>query len=315
MNPIRRFRKPLAFVLSAIVAGIMPVTFSPTPAAAQSILIPDSVQGVSGMVTADDTDVAMLVRFVGPSTGMTTTMNSGKVAVTVTSSDITFTSGANGSEVADTSLECPVSGALGGVIDVSDAACNTLGEICDIINAPSSNFRCVILDGLRSDVWDGRGQVLAATKANNDDGLALTWDTSTAFMATAAVVPREYRSMKKYIARGTRDIKADVYNNSRTVVLKANTTSTYGSGNSFFVLYSVDVNDLSLNRTAETVTTLFNETNAATATNKIFDLNAPVGIIGRSNEKVVSRLLNSAAASLVALKASGYTQRIGSPLR
>lgn len=303
MNTTRRFVPYLAALALAAL--------SISPAHSQSVIIPPTVQGVSGMITADDTDVALLCKFVGPSTGTTTTMNSGKIEVTVTTSDITFTSGAQGSEAADTSLECPVSGALGGIIDVSNAACNTVGEVLDIVNAPTSNFRCVALDSLRSDIVDGRLLTLAATRATTNTGLAINWDTSTAFMQSVALVPSEYRSIAAYVKPGSRQINHDVFQNTRTVVLKANATSTYGSGTSFLQIWSVDVNNLSSNKSGETATQMFNEAGGSTTANKIFDLGAPVGIIGRNNEKVLVRLNNSAAAASAVTKANGYTQRLG----
>src|SRR5687767_6845145 len=111
-------------ILAGVGVGLVILAGLPYPISAQ-VPLPSTVEAVAGILSADDTDTAMLIKFVGPSTGSTTTMNSGKVEVAVTTSDITFTSGAAGSEAADTSLECPVSGALGGIIDVSNAACNT----------------------------------------------------------------------------------------------------------------------------------------------------------------------------------------------
>jgi hypothetical protein len=95
------------------------------------------------------------------------------------------------------------------------------------------------------------------------------------------------------------------------VALKASNIGTYGSGTSFFQLLSVDVNNLSLGKSQETVTQMFNEVSGATATNKIYDLGAPVGVIGRVNEKLIARTLNSAALASALLKVNGYMQRVG----
>jgi hypothetical protein len=299
----RFFAYGVAFALAALAIS---------PVQSQSVIIPPSVQGVAGMITADDTDIALLCKYVGYSPA--TTANSGTITVAVTSSDITFEAGPQGSESATAvGIECPVSGALDGIFDVSNAACDTLGEIVDLINVPASPFRCVILDGFRSDSPNARLLTMSETRATTNAGLGIAWDTSTAFDMTVAVVPTEYRSMQAYVTPGSRNVNHDVFGNSRTVVLKANATSTFATGTSFLTITSVNVNNAASGRSTESVTTLFNEVGGATTANKIFDLGAPVGIIGRVGEKVVARLDNSAAMSAAVLKTNGYMQRVGPP--
>ena len=300
------FARFMAITLATIVS--LGTFIAPRPAHAQSfeqILAALNSQPVSAVSTGDDTDVAMLIRYVG-----TGANNSGTVEVTVTSSDLTFLQGVQGSEAASTELECPVSGALGGIIDASNAACNTLGEIVDIIN-DSTSWRAVILDGTRADVWDARGVTMAATRATTLDGLAIKWDTSTAFDYQMALVPPEYRKMSAYLRGGNLDLQPDIYDNSQTTFMLGNATSTYASGTSNLVIYSIDVGKLdSGNSYTETATTLYSEPGGATATNKIFDDQAGFsGIRSRPNEKMLIRLDNSAAMSSVTFRAYGNFKR------
>jgi hypothetical protein len=147
---------------------------------------------VSKVVTAVSTDVAMVVKYVGGASG------GGEVAVAA-GGDITLTVGG----AADTTTECPVSGAYGGVIDVSDASCDTLGEVCDAINF-SANWRCIILDGLRSDSSNDTLATISATNADSKDGLKLYWDTAVALRMTQTLVPSG-ASIDFYIGNGKTD--------------------------------------------------------------------------------------------------------------
>lgn len=304
MNPTRRILIAFAAVLA--IAGFVP------SAGAQSVLVPPTVEGLGVVIGADDTDIPMVCRYVGYSPA--TTANSGTITVAVTTSDITFAAGPQGSESATAvGIECPVSGQQDGIFDVSNAACNTFGEIIDLVNVPASPFRCVLIDAMRSDVADARLLTKSATRATTVNGTAINWDTSTAFEMSAALVPPEYRTMAPYLPLGSRTLKQDVWNNTRTVALLANAVSTYGSGASQLDVYSVNVNDGSLGKSTEIVTTLYSFPAGATTVAKEFTLGSPIGIIGKKNEKVVVRLKNSAAASAANLRVNGYLQRLGPP--
>ena len=279
-------------------------TFMVPPANAQSLetAIQNAIRATPVFyVGTDDQDTAMLIRYIG-----TGTSNSGTVEVTVTTSDLTFLQGAQGSEAASTEFECPVSGALGGIIDASNAACNTLGEIADTINA-STSWRAVILDGFRSDVWDARGLTMAATRATTVDGLAIKWDTSTAFDYSSALVPPEFRKMSAYIRGNTRDLNHDLYQNSQTIWLWGYALNTYASGTSNLNVYSVDVNNSGTGTTfTETSNLVWSEPGGASTVAKTFDDQVIFGgVRGRPNEKVVIRLDNSAAMGTVTYRQYG----------
>jgi hypothetical protein len=254
---------------------------------------------VSASVAADDTDVAILVKYVGP-------LATATVAVAVTTSDMTFQQAG----VADTTLECPVSGALGGIIDVSNAACNTLGEVVDIING-SPDWRAWVIDGLRTDLADARLLTKSATDATLEDGLEIQWDTSTAFETKRALTTA--RTARAYLAGRPQQnavVTPNPFQGTRVVYWYGNATSTYATGGSNFRIYSVKVNNKTgTSRSTETVTTVLGPiAGGATTANKEFDFRH-VGVYCERDAKCLVELDNSAAMSAVQLVAYGTQYR------
>lgn len=254
---------------------------------------------VSGGLSADDSDVAIIVKYIGTSASAT-------VEVADATGDITFKDGAAGSEAVVDDFECPVSGALGGVIDVSDAACNTLGEVVDTINGNctgcnASAWRAVILDGLRADSSNNTMQTLAATSAQVLNGVNLVWETDTAFMATRAMTTM--RTIQPYIDNKDNDLVSDPFAGTRGVVMIAKGTSTYGSGTSALEVISVKVTNGT--KGSETTTTLWSQAGGATTAEKVFDVFNDYGLHSKKGEKLLVRLKNSAAMASVTFFAGG----------
>lgn len=281
--------------IAALLVGL--VGLLPVLALAQNVFLFQKATPVSAAVVADDTSVAVLVKYYGTAT-------SADVAVAA-NGDITFRQNA----VADTTLECPVSGALGGVIDVSDAACNTLGEVVDQINK-SSVWRAVILDGLRSDTADDSLLTFGATEATLAQGLALKFDTDTVgFLESRAL--STCRTIDCLIpARGLTSagvappLEPNPWKGTQTVFFYANATSTYGSGNSNFQVYSV-IPKLTAAGASEQANIIYQVAGGATTVNKEFTVWQNVGLYGDPDAKVIARLKNSAAMASVTFIASG----------
>lgn len=252
-----------------------------------------NAETVSANVSADDSDIAILVRYVGTSA-------SGKVAVADALGDITFTEGAEGAEAATTTFECPVAGALGGVIDVSDPACNTLGEVVDAINGDgTTGWVAVILDGLRSDASTDALLTIAATQANGVDGLQLKWDTTVAMTVSAALTTQ--RTMQSYIHERTGSLHVNPFDDYRAIVQKLSELSTYGAGTSVIQIISVKTD---YRRGSETATTIWSEASGADGVLKTLD-EKPFGFMSKKGEKLLLRVVNSNAMSAVNLKAYG----------
>jgi hypothetical protein len=263
-----------------------------------------SVEPVQAAIAAISTNTPILVKYVG--TG------SGKVAVAA-NGDLTFTDGTEGAEAANTDFECPVSGALGGVIDVSDAACDTLGEVVDTINGTcstcagtSSKWRAVILDGVRADSSNDTLATLSATAAVTNDGLALLADNTVDFQNVVALTP--YRTMPAYLENRNNWIVKDPYVGQRASILIANEKTTYGSGASSWQLQSCKeaMSTASTFAGSETCTTLYSAPGGNTTVSASFDF-TPYGLMGRKGEKLLVRVNNSAAMTAAVQYAYGFS--------
>jgi len=276
----------------------------------------------------DDGDVALVCVYIGTAgTGYVTVAADGNLAFE--SPD---------SSTADTTFECPVSAPLGGVIDVSNAACNTVTEVLNIINTPTSNFRCAPYAILGTDDIDisGTGWLKAATdqSCGRPDGCKIVADTDVALNISNVLAPEvDYAKAQKFFVGATRGgatgFQSNPYLNSRGFLSGASTLSTYGSGTSVTNVYSVKgefkpyygANTGSGNAIgatySETVTLLWGPiTNGATTVFKTFgtcDTAAtacgpewgPWGVLGRRDEKLLIRVTNSAALATTSLQLNG----------
>lgn len=161
----------------AILAAVASLAMLPALATSQAAnlfgvqVTPFSAVPVGGIRVAADTGPALVIKYNGTTTDPS-------IAVEA-DGNLTFLVG----DAAYTGFECPVSGALGGVIDVSDAACDTLGEVVDIINADQSDnsgFYAIIAAGLRAD--SSNDSFLADvddTDVSTPTGEVVYWDSST----------------------------------------------------------------------------------------------------------------------------------------
>lgn len=237
---------------------------------------------------ADDQTVALLIRYVG-------TNASGKVAVEA-DGNLTFIDGALAAEAATDSFECPVSGALGGVVDVSDAACDTMGEVVDIINA-SGDWVAVIMDGLRADSSDDVMLAAASAQAQAVDGYKVYFDTTVALHAGWALTTQ--RSLQNYVDDAG-NFYVNPFDDYRTIVHKMSELSTF-TGTSTIQFISVKTN---YRTGAETSTVLWSEAGGATTVLKTIDL-TPYGYMSKKGEKLLVRVLNTTDMSVTGVKMYG----------
>lgn len=308
---------------SFAVALIATLTFGSTVAYAQSYFdfFASFVKGRAAsraVVATDDTDVMFIIKYTGTSERGTVTV--------AANGDITLKHGVTSSEAVDTTVECDASiaatGSRSGIIDVSDAACDTVGEVMNIINSQTTNWVIVPLDALLTDSTNDTLNALAETSASVNDGLNLTWDTSVAFKHTLALLPAEARKIQFYVENpiGTRmQLKKNPYAGLRTIVGHINATSTYGSGTSALTVYQMVPNFVRTSIGGSGSSTAVNTTlyggiaGGATTVNKIFiALSDNYRIVGDDGAKVISRLENSAAMSAVTHYVSGsvYNTRV-----
>lgn len=242
-------------------------------------------QTVSQLVQ-DDQDVAILLRYQGSQASATYEIDS--------NGDILLKHGAASSEAADTTLGCPTAT---GTIDVSNAACDTIGEAVDAINA-SANWKAVPLDSLRSDTI-GTSIVLldeGPLNAQTTDGVKIKWDTSLKFDMTVAVTER--RTMRFYV-NDSGTLLRRPFEDVRAIAHKISTLSTFGSGTSVVEVWSVQMVD-----GREVVTPIWQQAGGATTVTQVIT-ETPYGFIGRMGEKLVVKLNNSAAMASAHVKVYG----------
>lgn len=161
----------LALVFGAsVMASAQAVTITPFPG--------ERVTPVSNFRGAADTAPALIIKYFPPAGNAA---SSGTTTVATAATDLRFV--VNGAVYAG--FEAPVSGALGGIIDMTDASANTLGEVVDVINSTSTTFasgyfRAAIVNGLRSDVVSTLAFVADAadTDVTSDAGEVIYWDSS-----------------------------------------------------------------------------------------------------------------------------------------
>ena len=246
--------------------------------------------------TALDVDELILVRFIGDGTDTFAKVTVGGAAVDT----LTFTQDATDGTTASDEFECPESGALGGVIDLTDTSCDTLGEVVDAINE-STSWRAVILDGLRTDVVNGTTGGFLADAADQDCqsmvGDKLLSDTSEATAEWVTMAVTESRSMEDYLGGSgpSSNLIPRPFEGKRAAILRAVSVLDQSAAGTFAVS-SVDV-DNAENGGSETVTTLFT---LATADATEDDNNwYPYGLMGRKDEKLIIRYIDSGALTAV----------------
>lgn len=262
---------------------------------------------LNAVVTAVDTSPAIVI-------GYNDTTADPSIAVEA-DGNLTFLVG----DAAYTGFECPVSGALGGVIDVSDADCDTVGEVVDIINADQSDgagFYAYIAAGLRSD--SSNDSFLADaddTDVSTPTGEVVYWDSSTLddseFVLTSQWLTQAqalYDILGGYasINPENRKLIKNPYNGYDTVLLDAgeNITNagTIGNFDALCVVESYKVSGGS-----EVATVMYRETGAAsTSLGSINEFLNAGGLRCRNGKVVVRIYAASADTSAVFMRGYGY---------
>ncbi len=135
--------------------------------------------------TAGTGDVAMIIQYVGSE-------ENGQVDGNGTG-DVLLLDGDLGSEAADTDIAATgFCGSTAGTLDVSNAACDTYGELVDVLNS-SSNWIGVLVDVLPDD--DSGASALqmldlgTPTDAKTPEGVALYVDTTASDELTLGILP------------------------------------------------------------------------------------------------------------------------------
>lgn len=189
-----------------------------------SIFPPPGERTIVQTIT-EDGDTAVTCKYIG-------TEACASIAVDAGTGDLTFTDGTCGAESATDTFECPVSGGLGGVIDVSNAACNTMGEVVDIVNA-SADWRCRPAAALRTDSSNDTLVTISATQATGANGLKLKFDSSVALFSNVVLAPSGWDNF------GNLNVLKP-WAGSQSALAAAMVKSTYTAGSSGLSIIEVD---------------------------------------------------------------------------
>lgn len=174
--------------LTAVLLGAVTIA-APGIAYAQQVNVfgaqiqPFKATVVSDVVSAVDVTVAMYIRYVGTAAATST------VAVATNNSIAFVSGGAADTTINNTALGTLQCGATQGTLDLTDADCDTYGELVDHINA-SANWVAVLAGVLRSETSNGNvNNVTASTNVKNPDGLAITVKTSAGLIVSGLALP------------------------------------------------------------------------------------------------------------------------------
>jgi hypothetical protein len=296
---MKTIRHALTFLLAvAALPAFGQVTYNYT--------LPRSSSSIAHAI-AEDGDTGLVCKYIG---------TSACAAVAVASDgNLTFTDGACGAEAATDTFECPVSGGLGGVIDVSDSDCDTVGELVDIVNA-ASDWRCLPYESLRADSSNDTLVTISATQATGPSGLALKIDSSVALTQTIAVAPTSNATWQ-FLSLGPQStsFKSNPWLNSQALLTGTQSLTTYGSGTSLVSVVGVLRNQAAAG--SETSITVWpSMVNGATTVRKVFgtcDTPAtgcetawgPSGLVCPLGYQCLVRVTNSAALSVNTLGING----------
>lgn len=253
------------------------------------------VTSVGGGYGTISTNIPILIRYIGSSTG------GGEVTV-ASNGDITLSI----NTVADASVKCP-SGGSSGIIDVSDAACDTFGEVINVINA-SSTWRAVLLDAVASDSSNDTLAALSITTADSVDGLGLLADGTVALNTTYNLTT--LTSLKDYVEPVTYRLNPNAYAESTRQLLSATANATISAGaTTFQVLCAQGVFAPTTRAYSETVRTIYAIPGAATTVQ--FTPTVPtLGFMCNQGEKLLVRYKGSSANFTAAsIAAFGFVYR------
>lgn len=140
-----------------------------------------SVNPVSGHVSSDTAgSVAAIIKYIGTGSAATVEIDATTGDIELEIADV-----ADNTNV-DTGSVC--AGGTANSLDVSDAQCDTFGEVLDLVNA-STHWRMVLVGALRSDSTNNTIFTLAESQATLKAGLPLYFDSTVSTHTTVALVP------------------------------------------------------------------------------------------------------------------------------
>jgi hypothetical protein len=257
---------------------------------------------VSGHISSDTAgSVAMIVKYIGTGSNAT-------VAVDAATGDIEFKVAAAADNLnIDTGSVC--AGGVAASLDVSDAQCDTFGEVVDLINA-STHWRAVLVGALRTDTTNNTLTTIGATQATRADGLALYFDSAVSLTTTVALVPPGCLTDIRCYMTPSGKLLENPFGNQQIDVRWVEGFATYATTGEFEI-YSVKPSNKASG--SENVMTLHQEVSGASGTNKQLTQFQYYGVLGRPHDKVLVRITTTGASSAYNLHAYGFIRPVSGP--
>lgn len=260
-------------------------------------LLGDTAQLAYSHATQWD-DPALLIKYNPGSAALT--KPSGTVQVTTTT--LLFKSGLAGAEAADSLVTCP-SGGTAGTILLTDAACDTIGEVVDIVNASTSDrWKAVNYASFRTDSTNDKFVAAAAASANTQVGLRVKFDTfKTLFFGSVLSPDGINPTIAPFLSSNFALYPIpQMYSNNRAVLLYADVALTGTTPN--FQIWSV-LPSFSDSGSSEVKTQIFDKRIVtATVTPITF---GSLGLLARKGEKMLIRTIATTSAAAPYLFAHG----------
>lgn len=237
--------------------------------------------------------VAALIKYIGTGSAAT-------IEVDNATGDIEFEI-ADVSDVLNVDPSAVCAGGVANSLDVSDAQCDTFGEVADLINA-STHWRMVLVSALRSDSTNNTLATLAESQATRTDGLTLFLDSAVADWAGNALVPADcLRNIRCYMTP-TGKLLENPFAGKRIALRYFAGLSTFDTSSTFNV-YSVKVSNKAAG--SESALRVFQSVTGASTVNAVAQALANAPIWGRANDKMIVRIESTAATSAFTVQASG----------
>ena len=249
---------------------------------------------VSTFFTSDTAgSVAMIIKYIGTTNAATVEVDAGTGDIELELNNV-----ADNLNV-DTGSVC--AGGVANSLDVSDAQCDTFGEIMDLINA-STHWRAVLVSALRTDSTNNTLQTNAEVQATRSDGLALYLDSVVADWAGNALVPTGCLTDIRCYMTPAGKLLENPFGGKYIKLRFLEGLSTFDTSGTFKV-YSVKVSNKAAG--AETVTTMLNTATGASTVNAVALALSSMPLSGRPNEKMIVRIESTAATSTFTVHALG----------
>jgi hypothetical protein len=300
-NTMKTFKLVLASVALALA---LPAIAAAQGANLQGVQVqPFSSKWAADHITAVSTDVGIYVKYVGTAAGAAT------VEVDAATGDLTFIS--NGA--AEDGFECPVSGALGGVIDVSNAACDTVGEVVDIINSGSNRTWIAVPHAmLRADSSNNTLITLSATDAKGPLGLGLLKDSAVALNVTNVVLPKDKggaaQGMNWYTSSKNKLIQNPFEDRDTVLLYASHVMTTTDNAANLATVYCVVPNFVNYGNSTEAANVIYQEASAlTTATGKIDEF-VNAGGLSCPGGKLLVRTTGTTTLTAPNMLATGYVR-------